>query len=341
MASTFRSASLLLGAGVAAQQTDTDNATLFLRAEFDRFEATFRRAYSSGERDDRFEIFVDNLKHYEEENAKGHSYTLGINRFADFSHEEFSKFFGFKDQANASSRLGPNLGSHDFQSGMLLPSSVDWVSAGAVTPVKDQGSCGSCWSFSCTGAIEGAFQRATGKLVSLSEQQFVDCDSRDHGCNGGYPEGSLAWAQGQNLCTEASYRYKAVQGSCHSSGCSVGVKQSALAGHKKVAKNAQAMMSAVADRPVSIAVDANAWKGYNSGVWDGCKSNSLNHAVLLVGYGSDGGGNYWKVKNSWSTRWGERGYIRLERGKDCSGLLDEAVYMVVSGSSNPLDALIV
>jgi len=329
----LRGASLLFVVGVAAQQGNSDNDSFF-REEFDRFEATFRRGYSSTEREDRYQIFVANLKHYEEENAKGHSYTLGINRFADFTHQEFSRFFGFKGQSNASSMLGPHLGSHVFEAG-LLPSSVDWSSAGAVTPVKDQGSCGSCWAFSCTGAIEGASQRATGSLVSLSEQQFVDCDSGDDGCGGGYPVGALGWAQGQSICTEDGYPYTARQGSCRSGGCSVGVKVGDIVGHKVVAKDAQAMMSAVAGRPVSIAIDANSWQGYNSGVWDGCQHQGLNHAVLLVGYGSDGGKNYWKVKNSWSTSWGESGYIRLERGVDCSGILEQGAYVEISGSPGP------
>merc|ERR1711948_208827 len=174
---------------------------------------------------------------------------------------------------------------------------VDWTTKGAVTPVKNQGQCGSGWSFSTTGALEGAYEIASGNLVSLSEQQFVDCDKVDSGCSGGL----------------------------------MGVSPD----------SESAMMSAVSQQPVSIAIEADksVFQLYKSGVLQSSCGSSLDHGVLLVGYGTEDGTDYWKVKNSWGSSWGDAGYVKLLRGKGGSGecgLLKQASYPVVSS-----DALVV
>merc|ERR1711959_259407 len=215
--------------------------------------------------------------------------------------------------------------------------SVDWSTHGAVTPPKNQGHCGSCWSFSVTGALEGAWQVATGKLVSLSEQEFVDCDHVDGGCNGGLMDQGFSFATRNGLCTESSYPYHAKAGTCQQSSCTVGIPQGGVIGFKDVATDSmQALMSAVAQQPVSIAIEADqmSFQLYNGGVLSDYCGTRLDHGVLLVGYGTDGK-DYWKVKNSWGPTWGEQGYLRLFRGKGGSGecgLLREPSFPVVAPS---------
>merc|ERR1712190_176131 len=155
-----------------------------------------------------------------------------------------------------------------------------------------------------TGAIEGAWKIATGNLVSLSEQQLVDCQG-DYDCSGGYAPRAIPWEGAHDICTEESYPYTARDGSCHESGCSVGIPRGGVTGVKWVDKNVQAMMQAVSGVPLSIAMDASPWQSYHGGVFTGCSSSNLNHGILLVGYGNDGQG-YWKIKNSWGTSWGMR-----------------------------------
>merc|ERR1712070_847208 len=148
-------------------------------------------------------------------------------------------------------------GTHKYE-GETLADSVDWTTKGAVTPVKNQGQCGSCWSFSTTGSLEGAWEVATGKLVSLSEQQFVDCDKRDSGCSGGLMDTAFQYAEANALCTEESYAYHAKAGKCSTSACTVGIPKGAVKGFKDVEPdNKQALMSARNQQPVSIAIEAD------------------------------------------------------------------------------------
>merc|ERR1711904_712652 len=151
----------------------------------------------------------------------------------------------------------PRLGSHEYK-GEALADSIDWTAKGAVTAVKNQQQCGSCWSFSTTGALEGAWEIATGKLVSLSEQQFVDCDKVDQGCSGGLMDNAFQYAEKNALCTEQSYSYKARRGTCEASSCTVGIPKGSVTGYKDVAKDdMQALMEAVTQQPVSIAIEAD------------------------------------------------------------------------------------
>jgi len=213
-----------------------------------------------------------------------------------------------------------------------LPASVDWVAAGAVTPVKNQGSCGSCWSFSTTGALEGAYKLKYGTLESFSEQQLVSCDDVDLGCNGGWMDDAFDWtAKNGGLCTEAAYPY--TSGAGKNAACVTGCTANANVAPKShtdvTANSVTALMSAVAQQPVSIAIQANqaAFQSYSSGVLTGRCGERLDHGVLAVGYGTENGVDYWLVKNSWGPDWGENGYIKIERSDaDLCGVLLAASY---------------
>jgi len=309
---------------------------------YDQFKQKFGKSYNSEDEEaKRFGIFKSNVDYIYDTNAKKLSYRLGVNAFADLMADEFAQMYtGLQKPATPWGEL-PYLGRHNY-SGSALPGSVDWTAKGAVTPVKNQGQCGSCWSFSTTGSLEGAWEIATGKLVSLSEQQFVDCDKKDSGCGGGLMDTAFSYAEKNALCTEGSYSYKGRAGSCQASSCTVGIPKGGVTGYKDVAADdEQALMEAVAKQPVSIAVEADkaAFQLYHSGVLTSKCGSNLDHGVLVVGYGTDSGTDYWKVKNSWGASFGEDGYIRLKRGKggagECGLLSGPPSYPVVSGSPAP------
>jgi len=277
------------------------------------------------ERQRRFDIFKSNFQTVQRSSsARNVTYRLEVNCFADQSGEEFAtQYFGIKSPKNSSLWKGmPRLGTHKY-SGTSLPDAIDWTARGAVTEVKNQKSCGSCWTFSATGALEGAWQIATGNLVSLSEQQLVDCDTDgNEGCQGGAMVNAFDYLQSNPACTESSYPYEAQEGTCRQSTCTVGIPDGKVQGFKDVPQqDMNALMEAVAQQPVAVAIEADqvAFQLYGEGILtQGCGSK-LDHGVLLVGYGTDDGVDYWKVKNSWGAGWGEAGYIRLARGVSKDG----------------------
>merc|ERR1739845_80880 len=211
--------------------------------------------------------------------------------------------------------------------GVVIADSIDWTTKGAVTPVKNQGHCGSCWTFSTTGAIEGAWQVATGTLLSLSEQQIVDCSSflAGHGCHGGMPSRALSWIEGQAICGESAYPYTAVDGTCTMCPSPL-LAKGTVTGYQSVSSNSKALKAALNVQPVSVAVDARNWQHAGTGIFDDC-GTGLDHAVLAVGYDSAS----WKIKNSWGTSWGDHGYIHLRTGDTCA-VLEVAVLAKVKGS---------
>jgi C1A family cysteine protease len=284
-------------------------------------------------------VFHKNKFLIEELNRKRSHVTLALNQFADVHPQEFrSRLSGYK--APEKTLRGAPISYTSFQG--PLPSNVDWVAAGAVTPVKNQGQCGSCWSFSTTGSVEGAWFLHTGDLVSLSEQQLVDCSTAEgnQGCNGGMMDQAFEYiVKNGGLCSEAAYPYTSASGTSNST-CHVCEAVAHISGHVDVQPNNEtALMAAVAQQPVSVAVEADGldWQFYSSGiVTDACGTN-LDHGVLVVGYGTEyttQPQGYWKVKNSWGPMWGEEGYIRLGRGAafaphgECGILMDPS-YPVV------------
>jgi len=285
---------------------------------FQEFVAKYGRHYASRtEEKQRFAIFKENLDFVKAENAKQQPYRLVINEFADQALEEFASMrLGFVQPPLQWTGL-PMPGTEHYV-GEELPAAVDWTKEGAVTPPKSQLHCGSCWAFSTTGALEGAWKLASGKLVSLSEQQLVDCSNNGNkGCKGGSMPLAFTFLQTESVCSEDSYPYTAKDGHCHQDSCKYAIPVGSVIGFRTVpAADKRALQEAVVKQPVSVAIEADqkAFQLYSSGVLTAQCGVALNHGVLLVGYGTANGLGYWKIKNSWGAAWGEQGYIRLERG---------------------------
>jgi len=240
------------------------------------------------------------------------TYRLGLNKYSDMSQTEFNKKFnGFRlGHANDSDIL--------MATGKSVPDTVDWRTKGYVTPVKDQAQCGSCWAFSSTGSIEGQNFKKTGKLISFSEQQLVDCSTAqgNAGCGGGWMDQAFQYViKAGGIETEEAYPYTAADGNCKFNKNAV---KATLTGYTDIQKTEDALKEAVATNgPISVAVDATGFFQYKSGIfYDAtCQQNSPDHAILVVGYGSDNGKDFWIVKNSWGLSWGEQGYIRMSRNR--------------------------
>jgi C1A family cysteine protease len=294
--------------------------------------------------DNMFRKWVSNHKFIEEINSKNLTYKLGHNQFSGMDSVEFSEYLGLSFVLlNEEKETGIQ-----YSQNMIgkLPDSIDWTNNGAVTPVKDQGQCGSCWSFSTTGALEGAYFNKYNTLQSFSEQQLVDCDNRrnggkDMGCSGGLMDNAFAWISKKGgLCSEKDYPYVSgttkETGTCQS-GCAL-VKNSDISTFVDVVPSSdEEMMKALSLNPVSIAIQADQreFQLYKSGVFTGACGTKLDHGVLAVGYGYIEGEDFYLVKNSWGTSWGDKGYIKLGRGEKYNngdgqcGMLLQASYPVL------------
>jgi len=291
-------------------------------------------SYSSkAEHDMRFEIFKDNMEKIKEHNNGNHSWYMAITQFTDMKPKEFKDYIacGTLNHKPSEKVFEAPRDSHK-----TTVDSIDWVTKGAVTPVKNQASCGSCWAFSSTGAIEGRTFCSTGVLQSLSEQELVDCSKENSGCNGGLMDYAFAFVETNGgLCSETDYPYIARKHFfCKDSSCT---RYDGVTSYTDVAQSTDALAAAIAEGPVAIAIEADQtnFQHYGGGVLTASCGTSLDHGVLAVGYGTDGDNNYWKVKNSWGADWGESGYIRL--CKDCNanngagqcGILMSASFPVV------------
>lgn len=304
------------------------------------------KAYNAlGEKEKRFGIFKDNLRFIDEHNSQNLTYRLGLNRFADLTNEEYrSMYLGVKPGATRVTRkVSRKSDRYAARVGDALPDFVDWRKEGAVVGVKDQGSCGSCWAFSTIAAVEGINQIVTGDLISLSEQELVDCDtSYNEGCNGGLMDYAFEFIiNNGGIDSEEDYPYRAADQKCDQ--YRKNAKVVSIDGYEDVPENDEAALKkAVAKQPVSVAIEAGgrAFQLYQSGVFTGKCGTSLDHGVAAVGYGTENGHDYWIVRNSWGKNWGEDGYIRMERNLAGSssgkcGIAIEPSYPIKNGPNPP------
>lgn len=282
---------------------------------FVNFMHQHKKSYHHDEFQQRYRIFQDNLDFITTHNAKNNGVTLKMNHFGDLTNAEYRKLhLGLKKKLSAVPVFKET-------QNITAPASWDWREKGAVTPVKDQGQCGSCWSFSTTGSVEGCHFLAHNPLVGLSEQNLIDCSTAqgNEGCNGGLMTSAMDYIiSNGGIDTEASYPYTATgPNQCKYSARHIGATLKSYVNVNPGDENDLLAKAAVG--PVSVGIDASrgSFQFYSSGVYydPDCSSTELDHGVLVVGWGTDSGTPYWLVKNSWSTSWGDDGYIKMARNR--------------------------
>lgn len=292
-----------------------------LSSEFERYIQTYQKTYSSEEYPLKFNVFKKNWNYIQTHNSKSTTWKLKSNQWMDMTWNEFS-----------STRLGvfrpKSISTLSFLnlSVSSVPKELDWRKKGVVNAIKDQQQCGSCWAFSAIGAIESAVAIQKGTLYDLSEQQLVDCSSSygNAGCNGGLMDDAFKYSEHTGLCQTKEYPYHAHDESCHR--CQ-GIVQ--LRGFTDIqVRNETELLLAVLRQPVSVAIEADqmGFQFYSSGVFDGECGTQLDHGVIVVGYGTENGLDYWLIRNSWGERWGDGGYIKITRGKNQCGVALAASY---------------
>lgn len=295
--------------------------------KFDRFVAKHNKQYATvEEHNQRFWTFYENSRLWTKANREQKGTAVyGATQFADLTSAEFEAMFLNKAMTNSTLREQSlkSLRKVHGVSTVNMPDNVDWREKNAVSEVKNQGVCGSCWAFSTTGNVEGQNAIKTGNLTSLSEQELVDCDNVDMGCNGGLP--SQAYDEIKRiggLETEAEYPYAGSKKTCEFAKSKAVVQ---VTGGIQLPVDEDKIAAWVAQNgPVSIGINAFMMQFYVGGIAYPykilCRPQNLDHGVLITGYGVENGTPYWNIKNSWGTGWGEKGYYRLYRGANCCGV---------------------
>ena len=311
---------------LVASNVDVDT---IMFQQFQKFIKKYHKRYASiNEYLARFEVFKRNVMAAFTENA---SYQTGITKFSDLTQQEFAKtYLNLNYDAMAVANFNPYV----VQVKNAAPDAWDWREKGYVSPVKDQGSCGSCWAFSTVGNLEGLYYKEKQTMVTLSEQMLVDCDTYDSGCNGGLMENTFTWLkENGGIMTDTDYPYKGRKGTCQSDETKYVDMQ--ITGYTKLGSGSSTWDPVDEDEikeflyetgPLAVALNANPLQTYSSGILDNtssqCPTSGMNHAVTMVGYGHDDSQDkdYWIVKNSWGKNWGEDGYFRIRRGTGCCGI---------------------
>jgi len=308
---------------VLAACTSALNLNTAVTDAFGRFMKEYGRSYDSVEEyAKRLSIFADNMERVAKMNAEhvliNGEAVFGVTKFSDLTPEEFKATYLTYRPSNRTRNVkdpvieGP------------IANDIDWVSKGAVTPVKDQGRCGSCWAFSATAAIE-SYAKLSGKygLEVLSAQQINSCDKRDGGCNGGNTETAYEYVKGAGgIEKNSDYPYTSgggSTGSCKFERSKIAVT---IKGYHSVSRGESALKNALNDGPASLCLAASSWQSYRGGILERC-DNQVDHCVQGTGYS---GSSYWRIRNSWGTSWGESGFIRLAQGKDLCKVSDDTTY---------------
>merc|ERR1711962_382404 len=320
---------LLLGLAAVAQTASVHE----VRREWNEFKTTHSKQYASEEEENaRFAIYLDNKKTIEEHNilyeAGKISWEVGMNAFGDMIEDEFKAQYLGQVLPRGS---GDRVSCPYFSDTVDTPHHFDWRDHGAVTDVKDQGACGSCWSFAATGSMEGRYFQDNGELVSMSEQNLLDC-AQIWGCNGGgRSDIALKYVESDGLNSEADYPYQHVQHNCRQSTSNPIYKCSGCVWTDEGDEHAL-KMALVQEGPVAVAIDASPlhFQFFKNGIIDdpncGTDYPDINHAVLAVGYGKENGDHYWIIKNSWGKSWGEQGYFKLAMNKNMCGVATDTVF---------------
>ena len=316
-----------IGATCYQTSNSTDTKKLY---DFHKWRVDYNKTYT-GEKDliSYYRNWLHNRDYVDTHNQQDHGFKLGLNQFADGDLKHLQQQSYYNRRLAERHFLEPT----ECEVAAGLPSSVDWRTRGVVTPVKNQGECGSCWAFSSTGSMEGQHALKTGKLVSFSESQIVDCDTQDAGCAGGWMDRAFQYViSNHGIETEKAYPYIDQFENCTSNKAE---NVATFSSYHDVTGGEAGLMKAVATvGPISVAIDASQpdFHFYKDGVYynPDCSTTQLDHAVLVVGYGTTMNEDYWIVKNSWGETWGNKGYIWMARNRNnMCGIATTPTYPIV------------